>query len=183
MLRHSKRSPETRCQQAGSRSKGRVDRTQEVAGSSPASFMKPPQIGGFSLGNERMANIQALGPRCPQILRRNELACRRCRVDAPDPKVAASRATALTRAVHGPGCATDPSSHWVTAVSPYATWRDLGRLAEQLRYRRKPPIASGLFKPSGGLESQTPSLPWRSLGNRSQPSATGRSPRQRYSPV
>jgi hypothetical protein len=27
--------------------------------------MKPPQIGDFSLSNERMANIQALGPQMP----------------------------------------------------------------------------------------------------------------------
>jgi hypothetical protein len=118
-----------------------------------------------------MANIQALGPRCPRILRRNELPA----ADAAEPRRRTrSQGRRLTSdgphtRRHGPGCATDPSSHWVTAVSPYATWRDLGRLAEQLRYRRKPPIASGLFKPSGGLESQTPSLPWRSLGNRSQP--------------
>jgi hypothetical protein len=37
MLRHSSRSPETRCKQASSRSEERLDRTQEVAGSSPAS--------------------------------------------------------------------------------------------------------------------------------------------------
>ena len=37
MLRHSKRSPGTHCKQTGSQSKDRMDRTQEVAGSSPAS--------------------------------------------------------------------------------------------------------------------------------------------------
>jgi hypothetical protein len=38
-----------------------MDRTQEVAGSSPASSMKPPQIGGFYLDASEQRDIQAIG--------------------------------------------------------------------------------------------------------------------------
>ena len=40
----------------------RRDRTQEVAGSSPASSMKPPQSGGFSYRLTAPVPIQALAP-------------------------------------------------------------------------------------------------------------------------
>jgi hypothetical protein len=57
--------------QARSRARERRDRTQEIAGSSPASsMMKPPQNGGFSLDGIELRNIQALGPGCIAEARR-----------------------------------------------------------------------------------------------------------------
>ena len=51
----------------------RRDRTQEVAGSSPASSMKSPQSGGFSYRLTAPVPIQALAPadalNCPKLLR------------------------------------------------------------------------------------------------------------------
>jgi hypothetical protein len=47
--------------QAESRPQERRDRTQEVAGSSPASSMKPPQNGGFFVWERAFDYIQALG--------------------------------------------------------------------------------------------------------------------------
>jgi hypothetical protein len=44
-LRHPRRSPEKRCKDAVSFPRKPLDRTQEVAGSSPASSTKPPQSG------------------------------------------------------------------------------------------------------------------------------------------
>jgi hypothetical protein len=43
MLRHSRRSAIKRCKRGAFGVRGRLDRTQEVAGSSPASSIKPPQ--------------------------------------------------------------------------------------------------------------------------------------------
>jgi hypothetical protein len=55
MLRHSRRSPEKRSKEAGSHPEEQMDRTQEVAGSSPASSIPNPlQIP--LLANNRDAN-------------------------------------------------------------------------------------------------------------------------------
>jgi hypothetical protein len=61
LLRHPRRSPEKRCTKTGSHSKERVDRTQEVAGSSPASSMRNRRKSAVFLSEHANVGIQALG--------------------------------------------------------------------------------------------------------------------------